>query len=113
LLALGLYLLSRRLDPEARPFNLLALLHHWLPAFVIALMFFELGVLIPLMRDYNDLRYDHALQAIDLWLLGDPVAFVERHAAPCSMVFCCRAPLTNGCSQSRTSRQMRSRAGMR
>jgi membrane-associated phospholipid phosphatase len=82
LLALGLYLLSRRLDPEARPFNLLALLHHWLPAFVITLMFFELGVLIPLLRDYSDLRYDHALQAIDLWLLGDPVAFVERHAAP-------------------------------
>jgi membrane-associated phospholipid phosphatase len=81
-LAICLYLLSRRVDPEARPFNVLALLHHWLPAFVIVLAFFELGVLIPLLRDYRDLRYDHALQAIDLWLLGDPIAFVERHAAP-------------------------------
>lgn len=81
-LALGLYLLSRRVAPEAQPFHPLALLHNWLPAFVIVLVYFELGVLIPLLRDYSDLRYDHALQAIDLQLLGDPVAFVERYATP-------------------------------
>lgn len=82
MLAISVWWLGVRADPKAQTFDALALLHHWLPAIVIVLMYFELGVLIPLLRDFNDLRYDHALQAIDVWLLGDPVGFIERLASP-------------------------------
>jgi membrane-associated phospholipid phosphatase len=82
LLAFGVYQLSRRVSAEAQPFKSLVLIRNWLPVFVIVLVYFELGLLIPLLRDYRDLRFDHALQAIDVWLLGDPVAFIERYARP-------------------------------
>lgn len=82
MLATAVWWLGFRVDPDAASFDVLAFLRHWLPAIIIVLMYFELGVLIPLLRDFDDLRYDHALQAIDVWLLGDPVAVVERLASP-------------------------------
>jgi len=81
LFALGLYLLSRPVDVATARFDPLSFFHSWLPALVVVLMYFELGVLIPLLRDYSDLRYDRALQAVDVWLLGDPARVVERYAS--------------------------------
>jgi membrane-associated phospholipid phosphatase len=74
--------LSWRTDPDAPRLDALVLAHHWLPAVAVVLMYFELGVLIPALRDFDDLRYDHALQAIDVWLLGDPLAVTARVASP-------------------------------
>ena len=81
MLAFSVYALGRRYDPRAPLFAPIAFLHHWLPAFFILGIYFELGLLIPLLRDYSDLRFDRALQDVDLWLLGDPLAIVERYGS--------------------------------
>lgn len=81
LLAVSVFVLGRRYDAQAPLFEPLAFLHAWLPAVFILGMYFELGLLIPLLRDYSDLRFDRALQDIDVWLLGDPLALVERYGS--------------------------------
>ncbi|MET0385224.1 MAG: phosphatase PAP2 family protein [Polyangiales bacterium] len=81
LLAVFVWQLGRGPMSLARPLTPRALLRHWLPAAFVVLMYFELGVLVPLLRSYDDFRYDRALQAIDVWLLGDPPLFVARHAS--------------------------------
>ncbi|HET8938147.1 MAG TPA: phosphatase PAP2 family protein, partial [Polyangiales bacterium] len=78
LLGWSVYVLGRRDDSSVRP---IGFVHDWLPAVFILGMYFELGLLIPLLRDYNDLRFDRALQSVDVWLLGDPVALVERYGS--------------------------------
>ncbi|MEY4577330.1 MAG: hypothetical protein RL701_2033 [Pseudomonadota bacterium] len=80
-LALAVYMLAKHADAEAAGSDPLTLLHHWLPALVVPAIYFELGLLIPLVRDYSDYRYDYALQAIDVWVLGDdPAAAVGGFA---------------------------------
>lgn len=81
MLAFSVYALGRRYDPRAPLFAPIAFLHHWLPAFFILGVYFELGLLIPLLRDYSDLRFDRALQDVDVWLLGDPVVIVECYGS--------------------------------
>ena len=39
--------LAWRTDPKAPGFDPVAFAHHWLPAIIIVLMYFELGLLIP------------------------------------------------------------------
>lgn len=78
--ALSVYLLSKR-EQAPGVTDPLHFVHDWLPAVFILGMYFELGLLIPLLRDYSDLRYDRALHAIDLWLFGDPLALIQRHGS--------------------------------
>lgn len=59
----------------------LTLVHDWLPVGFVLMIYFELGLLIPTLRDYSDHHYDYALQALDVKLLGDPMAFVTRWAS--------------------------------
>ncbi|MET0385555.1 MAG: phosphatase PAP2 family protein [Polyangiales bacterium] len=82
LIAAAVYVLAKLEDARSRALDPLAFLHDWLPAVFVMLVYFELGMIIPALRDYSDFRYDHALQAIDLWLLGDPVAWIARCASP-------------------------------
>lgn len=81
LLALSVHVLGRRYDSQAALFDPLAFVHAWLPAFFILAVYFELGLLIPLFRDYGDLRFDRALQAVDVWLLGEPLMLIERYGS--------------------------------
>jgi membrane-associated phospholipid phosphatase len=71
---------ARRAGPA-----LVTLLHHWLPVAFLPVVYFELGTLIPQLHPFDAHRGDRALQAIDVWLLGDPVAWIARLAwAPLS-----------------------------
>jgi membrane-associated phospholipid phosphatase len=80
MLGVTVFVLGRRSDSQAA-FEPIGFLHDWLPAFFILGVYFELGLLIPLLRDYSDLRFDRTLHNLDVWLLGDPVALVERYGS--------------------------------
>jgi membrane-associated phospholipid phosphatase len=80
------FVLAKYDDAPPRRLAPLTFCHYWLPAIFVVLVYFELGILIPQIRSFSDFRYDHTLQAIDVWLVGDPVAVVERFA---------RAPLSD------------------
>lgn len=79
-IAAGVYLLARYDEAEPRAADPVTVLRYWLPAAFVLWVYFELGLLIPLLRDVSHLRYDYALQAMDVWLLGDPAATISRHA---------------------------------
>jgi membrane-associated phospholipid phosphatase len=81
MLAASVVLIARFDTRSARPTDRLTFVHYWLPVGFVLMIYFELGLLIPLLRDYTDHRYDHALQALDVRLLGDPLAFVTRWAS--------------------------------
>ncbi len=67
--------------------RLFAFIHNWLPALYVVGTYFELGYLIPQVRPFLGYPYDHALQTIDVMLLGDPAAFFAQLAwAPLSDV---------------------------
>lgn len=75
----------------ARATDRLTLVHYWLPVGFVLMIYFELGLLVPVLHDFSDHRYDHTLQALDVRLLGDPLAFVTRWASrPLSdLLTCC------------------------
>lgn len=62
--------------------SLLQALHLWLPALFNLAIYFELGLLIPQLHALDALPVDHALQALDVWLLGDALALVAHVASP-------------------------------
>jgi membrane-associated phospholipid phosphatase len=57
------------------------LIHPWLPVPLIPVAYFELGLLIPVARETAPYSLDHALQAVDVRLLGDPLLQVEQIAS--------------------------------
>jgi hypothetical protein len=79
--AAAVYLLAKRDDQRAQPFDPWTFVHNWLPAVFVMVMYFELGLLIPHLRSYGDHHYDRALQAVDVWLLGEPVAAISSIAS--------------------------------
>jgi membrane-associated phospholipid phosphatase len=81
MLAAMISLIARFEVRSGRPTDPLTLVHDWLPVGFVLMLYFELGLLIPILRDYADRRYDYPLQALDVWLLGDPLAFVTRWAS--------------------------------
>jgi len=61
------------------PGGLFTFVHYWAPAPFVLLLYFELGVLIPQFHPIApDYRYDRILHATDVFLLGDPLLWVER-----------------------------------
>jgi len=82
------YLLAKHDEPGTPRTDFVKLVHHWLPAAFILSVYFELGQLIPLLRDYRDYRYDVMLQRLDVWLLGPDPAFTlsKISSAPLSDV---------------------------
>jgi len=79
-LALVLFALAQRDGASSRPALGLRFVHDWLPALLVFGMYFEIGLLSPQIHPIGDHRFDRALQAIDVWLLGSPVAFVAGFA---------------------------------
>ena len=63
------------------PAGLLTFLHFWAPAPFVLLLYFELGLLIPQVHPLGDYHYDRMLHATDVFLLGDPLVWVERMAS--------------------------------
>jgi hypothetical protein len=79
----AIYLLAKYDEFDTPRTDFVKLVHHWLPAAFVLTLYFELGQLIPLLRDYRDHHYDLALQKLDIWLLGgDPATTLARYATP-------------------------------
>jgi membrane-associated phospholipid phosphatase len=72
---------ARRCE-DSRAAALLRFLHYWLPAIFLLVTYFEAGLLIPQIHPFDDHRIDRALQAVDVWLLGDPSGFIAGLASP-------------------------------
>lgn len=81
MLAASVSLIARFDVRSGRATDPLKLVHDWLAVGFVLIIYFELGQLIPILRDYADRRYDYPLQALDVRLLGDPLAFVMRWAS--------------------------------
>jgi hypothetical protein len=79
-LALLLLVIAQRDGASSLPSPWLRFVHAWLPALLVFGMYFEIGMLSPQTHPLGDFRYDHALQAVDVWILGDPLQFVAHFA---------------------------------
>jgi len=75
--ALTMFVLIKFDHGHPRVSDPLTILRYWLPTCFVLILYFELGFLVPTLRDYSDYRYDRVLQAIDIWLMGDPEAFIR------------------------------------
>jgi membrane-associated phospholipid phosphatase len=60
------------------PAGVVTFLHSFAPAPFVLAVYFELGLLIPQIHPFSDYRYDHVLHATDVFLLGDPLTWVNR-----------------------------------
>lgn len=74
-LVMGLVFALAKADRPDGPRGLIGFVHDWVPTLILVAMYFELGVIIPHLNPYDDRRFDKALQAIDVRLLGDPAKF--------------------------------------
>jgi membrane-associated phospholipid phosphatase len=74
LLAVAIIAAARTDWSRMKRATLLRAVHDWAPALIMVGFYFELSAAIPRVHPYDTFRYDHAFQAIDVWLLGDDPA---------------------------------------